>query len=72
MQGDGNMNTDKIIKFIKLIEENNFTLNEWIYLTKIINERFDLIAGKINFTTDDAVLTLYGKRDLFNSIEKRQ
>jgi len=64
------MDIDKIIKFIKLIEENNFTLSEWNYLATIINERFGFIAGKINFTTDDAVLTLYGKKDFFKTIEK--
>lgn len=66
------MDIDKIIKFIKLIEENNFTLNEWNYLVTIINKRFSFIVGKINFTTDDTVLTLYGKKDFFKSIEKRQ
>ncbi|HIU22637.1 MAG TPA: hypothetical protein IAD49_03550 [Candidatus Fimihabitans intestinipullorum] len=66
------MNTDKIIKFIKLVEENKFTLKEWDYLASIINTRFDLISGKVIFTVDDAVLTLYGKKDLFKTIEKRQ
>lgn len=66
------MDTDKIIKFIKLVEENNFTLKEWDYLVSIINTRFDLISGKIIFTVDDTVLTLYGKKDLFKTIEKRQ
>lgn len=66
------MDEDKIIRFIKLIEENNFTLNEWTCLEKIINDRFAVILEKINLTINNVVFTLYGKEELFKSIETGQ
>ncbi len=66
------MDEDKIIRFIKLIEENNFTLNEWNCLEKIINDRFAVILEKINLTINNVVFTLYGKEELLKSIETRQ
>lgn len=64
------MNVDKIISFIELIEDNNFTLEEWNYLVMTINKRFDCLIKKVGFTTDESTLTLYGLKDIFKSKEK--
>ena len=51
---------EKILRIIKLLEEEKITMSEWLRLVDNVNHRFKEILSNDVFTTSPTIMTLYG------------